>query len=75
MTLANIAGIIGGGILGLIIGLWWGWAARTHSITRQGYTVFTVAGQLYIVRSAGMAEALESMNAKMDSQELRIDDA
>ena len=71
MTLQTIAGIIGGGIIGLFIGVWWGWAARAHNITKQGYTMFMVKDQLYIVRTAGMAEALELMNAKMDDHSLR----
>ncbi len=71
MTLQTIAGIIGGGLLGLFIGMWWGWAARAHNITKQGYTMFTVADQLHIVRAADMAEVLERVNAKMDRDELR----
>ena len=71
MTFANIAGIIGGAIVGLLIGMCWGWAARALNISKHGYTMFTVADKLYIVRTAGMAEVLEGMNAKIDSHELR----
>ncbi len=71
MTFANIAGIIAGAIFGMFIGVWLGWAARAHNITKQGYTMFTVADQLYIVRAADMAEVLGRVNAKIDQHELR----
>ncbi len=71
MTFANIAGIIGGGIIGLFIGVWLGWGARTLNITKAGYTILMMGDKLHVVRTSGMAEALELMNAKMDSHELR----
>ncbi len=71
MTLQTIAGILGGAIFGLFIGVWLGWGARTLNITKAGYTMFTVKDQLYIVRAADMAEVLGRVNAKMDQHELR----
>lgn len=71
MTLQIIAGILGGAIFGLFIGMWLGWGARTLNITKAGYTLAMVGDKLYIVRTADMAEVLELMNAKMDQRELR----
>lgn len=71
MTWRIVAALFAGGVFGLIVGCVWGWAARTQNITKHGYTMFSVSDNLYIVRTVGMAEALESMNAKMDSHELR----
>ncbi len=71
MTFANIAGIIAGAIFGMFIGVWLGWGARTLNITKAGYTLAMVGDKLYIVRTSDMAEALELMDAKADSHELR----
>ncbi len=70
MTLANIAGILGGAIFGLFIGVWLGWGARTSNITKAGYTMLTLGDDLHIVKTASMAEVLERVNAESDRHEL-----
>ena len=70
MTFANIAGILGGAIFGLFIGVWLGWGARTLNITKAGYTMVTAGDRLYVVRTERLAEALERANAESDRSEL-----
>ncbi len=71
MTLQTIAGILGGAIFGLFIGVWLGWGARTLNITKAGYTIMTVDEHLCVVRTSDVTEALEGIVAKVDSHELR----
>ncbi len=71
MTLQTIAGILGGAIFGLFIGVWLGWGARTLNITKAGYTILTVGDKLHIVRIEDVAEALEGIGARTDTHELR----
>lgn len=71
MTFANIAGILGGAIFGMFIGVCLGWGARALNITKAGYTIMTVGEQLYVVRTDKVAKALEGVTAQGDSHELR----
>ncbi len=71
MTLQIIAGILGGAIFGLFIGVWLGWGARTLNITKAGYTILMVGDKLHIMRTEDVADALEGIGARTDTRGLR----
>ena len=58
MTLQTIAGIIGGAIVGLLIGVWMGWGAMKVHITKAGYTIIELGGKLLVRETPGLARSL-----------------
>ncbi len=71
MAFANIAGILGGAIFGLFIGVWLGWGARTLNITKAGYTILMVGDKLHVMRTEDVADALGGIGARTDTRGLR----
>ncbi len=68
MTFANIAGILGGAIFGLFIGVWLGWGARTLNITKAGYTILTLGDKLYVVKTPNLVRDLGVDESETEDQ-------
>ncbi len=68
MTLQTLAGIIGGGIFGLFIGVWLGWGARTLNITKAGYTILTLGDKLYVVKTPNLVRDLGVDESETEDQ-------
>ena len=69
MTLQTLAGIIGGGIFGLFIGVWLGWGARTLNITKAGYTILTMADRLWVLKTSSLVRGLGCSDQRGEEDE------